>query len=280
MIKKLLGIFLVFTGIVSILLAVLILGSSILFPKTKIIDITSRRVKTYLNREITIDKLSFSVLSGLKFHGVRLSNHPDFSKGVFFEVKNAEAGLDLQKFFKYREIYGFVTIDSIYFDIREKESILESIAKKPGRYLEKRNFLICYSFLPFPVSSVTFKFNAGKMHFVQGKYAINPDFDGVIDVKLNSSVKRITFTDIIVKDDKGHLKISGYLDNFYDPKDLSYALNIKGDRDLFDRLIKFVASSDLSYKPGKTAFVDIEITGNTRGIKISSNESGPAGLRL
>jgi len=276
MIKKTLQLIFVFISVIIIFLAVLLLSINLLLSKHILVRMAADRARIYLNREIVIEKLAFNPFRGLKASGLKLSNPPNFSKGTFFDIKNALISVDVSKFFRKKEIYGEVTVDSLYFDVLEKESILSNLSNKIKACQTRNKDFLLYSYLsPFPVASLTLHLSACKAQYSYSGDTVNLDFDGTAEIFPKKEDQRITLNDFVLKDGRNTLRISGVLNDIYDLEKFSFAFNVQGDKDLMDKLIKFVLTGpmlpDFSFQIGNRPYVDMNISGDLKNIKAVPN---------
>ncbi len=93
--------------IVGILLIVLIAGAialPIFLPLEKIKDIAVAKISEAINREVTVEKVSFNIFSGIKLEKLSISNRPGFAKKPFVSADSIELHYAFWPIFKRQVI--------------------------------------------------------------------------------------------------------------------------------------------------------------------------------
>ena len=73
----------IIAGVLVLLLIIGVVALPLIFPLEKIKDIAVAKISETINREVTVEKVSFNIFSGIKLEKLSISNRPGFTKKPF-----------------------------------------------------------------------------------------------------------------------------------------------------------------------------------------------------
>jgi uncharacterized protein involved in outer membrane biogenesis len=97
-------------GLASLLIVLILIIIILPFvlPLDRIKDFAAQKMGESINRQVTIENVSFNVFSGIQLNGLEISNHPQFTKKPFVSAKSIELKYDL-----WTLIFGKLNINKI-----------------------------------------------------------------------------------------------------------------------------------------------------------------------
>ncbi|MBN1621980.1 MAG: hypothetical protein JW871_05255 [Endomicrobiales bacterium] len=193
MLKKLVRILLIFSGLVFLIFAVFFVSFKLLFTQQRLKKIFADFVRGGLNCELVADKVSFSFISGFELKDFQLYKYSDYldkNKSTkekakpFFTAKRAVIKGDMFPFLQSRVKLNEICIES--FNIRDIE---EGTFKKFKESMLLKSFSRRMSKVPKNVS---------KMYFISQMFSIS-DFkmtNGELDLKGLFKSEKLTLKNI------------------------------------------------------------------------------------
>jgi len=165
----------------TIILFIIILVLALIFlpkfvPLTKIANKVADNVETQIGRTVSIEKVKFSIFSGVHLKGITLSNEKSYSTRPMITIKDITFHYDLWPLIiKKKIVVKDVGINglNLLVEMRGKETNLSAIAKKTPKTKKKADTDKTKSKTPFKIdTSGLMDINVSKIYFTNSNITI------------------------------------------------------------------------------------------------------------
>lgn len=255
MIKKVFRIILIVFGILAFLFFLAVLSLKLFLPDEKLKDIFVTQLRGYLMCEAEIERVSYSLFSGLEIHDYKISNSPSFKAGVLAAGKKIVLKTGYLPLLQGKFKITRILLDSPVVNISQRDiknfNIDRFKRKSPPKYVPmvlliseldvnnaKINFLGQNDITLDALSLSAKNISLGEIFDLKAWFDIKNEkrsvtFDSVL--KIDPAKKRIIFDSLTGSTEKEKLTINGFIEGFKEP---TFDINIKGDK----AIIKDVAA--------------------------------------